>query len=179
MNKILVIILFLFSFYEIDAQIYGGDVCYYIEAGQDLNSSTYIRIFKFAGRKIAQTWGNKNDVTDKIRQSKSFWEDELARKIDKVQNVMEYESSLSTSSREVYSEDWKGDFQYIRTGPLTGYWDCPKVGTRYYAFSTDKKSIIVWRENKNGEIRGDKVHYVRISKSELEPKATNRDFLYE
>lgn len=45
MNKILVIILFLFSFYEIDAQIYGGDVCYYIEAGQDLNSSTYIRIF--------------------------------------------------------------------------------------------------------------------------------------
>lgn len=179
MNKILVIIFFLFSFCKIEAQIYGGDVCFYIEAGQDLNSSTLIRIFKFAGRKIAQTWGHNESVTDKIRQYRNFWEDELAGKIDKNQNVLKYESSLSTSSREVYSQDVVGDFQYIRTGPFTGYWEYPKIGTCYYAFSTDKKSIIIWSENKNGEIKGDKVYCVRINKSELEPKATNRDFLYE
>ena len=38
--------------------------------------------------------------------------------------------------------------------------------------------MIIWQENKSGEIKG-KSYYVKIDKSDLLPKAVNRDFLYE
>ena len=178
MNRIVVFFMMIIAFSKLNAPIYGGEVCYYIEAGEELNSSTYVRVFKFAGEKIVDTGGPKNEVTNKMRQSKTYWEDELERMLDKNQRAS-YESSLSTSYREVYSTDWKGVFTYIPTGGLSGYWGCPKIGTIYYAFALDKKSIILWREDNNGEIKGEKIHYVRINKNELEPKATNRYFLYE
>lgn len=174
MIRIFFFIAFILSFCKVEAQIYKSDVCYYVSAGSDISSSTTIYMVKFSGRRIACASASKSIVTEKLSESSSYWDKDLDELPD---NGFEYNPSLSTSSKEVYSCELTGPSELVGYG-MCFEWRKPKYGYKYRAFSKDTKSMIIWEENKSGEIKG-KSYYVKIDKSDLLPKAVNRDFLYE
>lgn len=178
MIRIFFFIAFILSFCKVEAQIYESDVCYYVSAGSDINSSTTIHMIKFSGRRIVCASDSKSTVTEKFRESSSYYDKKLDKLLENPNNGLNYNTSLSTSSREVYSCKWTGLPELVSTGMFSAEWRTTKYGYAYRAFSKDTKSMIIWEENKHGEIT-DKSYYVKIDKSDLLPKAVNRDFLYE
>lgn len=79
----------------------------------------------------------------------------------------EYDSYLSTSSRDVYKR-YQSPSVYTNN---VGMW-------LYYALSKDRTSLIEWCEQDNG-IMCHKFYSIKISKDDLLPKAANYDFLNE
>lgn len=153
-------------------------MCYYVSAGSDISSSTTIYMVKFSGRRIVCMSDSKSTATEKFSESSSYYDKKLDKLLENPNNGLDYNTSLSTSSKEVYSCEWTGMPVLVSTGMFSSEWRTPKYGYTYRAFSKDTKSMIIWQENKSGEIKG-KSYYVKIDKSDLLPKAVNRDFLYE
>lgn len=178
MFRVLFFIAFILSFCKVEAQIYKGDVCYYVEAGSNISSSTTIYMVKFSGRRIVSESDSKSTVTEKLRESSSYYDKKLDKLLESPKNGYDYNTSLSTSSKEVYSTESLGMPVLVQTGMFSWEWQQPKNGYIYKAFSKDAKSMITWFENNSGEIKS-KSYYVKIDKSDLLPKAVNRDFLYE
>lgn len=179
MRKILFIMLTLLGvFCNVHSQIYNSGICYYIKAGSDLNSSSKIYIAKFSGERVVCWSYTKSEVTTKLRESPSYWENKLNKALQDPSNCFKYNSSLSTSSKEVYSRIWKGEARYVQTGTFSWEWRSQTLGYTYKAFSMDTKSMIAWDEDKSGDIK-DKTYWIKIDVSELSPQAKNYDFLYE
>lgn len=145
------------------AQIYESEICYYANTE---NSNDMYQV-KFMGRTMRLSSHSSSEVRTNLKKSDQYYIEYLD---DKCENK-EYCSGKSTSSREVY----RGHRMVQRLGVM-GYTE--GEGWKYFAFSTDKSSLIVWEEiptNYDGTIQ--KKYYVRVSKEDLLPKAINYDFL--
>ena len=82
-----------------------------------------------------------------------------------------YNITMSTKTREVYRSGKQYEFTPDNTQKMTGY--------SYCAVSKDKNSIILWKENRAGELDGGKNYFIRIDKQYLMPQRVNYDFLNE
>lgn len=158
------------------AQLYSSEACFYIETGKSLESARYISVILFKGDELYTVFKGsitdylgmyKTDVLKYIKEDPSFF-DYLSNN-SKI--VWEYDSSLSTMKRIVYKRYQPANSTWASWG-----YDYPAY-MDYLAISPDKSSFIRWKEEENKI--GSKSYYMRINKSELLPKAVNRDFLYE
>lgn len=162
----------------IKAQLYGNDVFYYVPAGQSISDNTSIYIVFFSGRRICSSEVKRSTVIYKLSQDPHYYVDEARQSLEKGGGG-KYNSSLSTSSRVVYENDWYGSPQNAGTPSDPWRIHQPLLGTYYRAFSKDKSSMIEWRERKNsGEVEN-KTYYKLVDLKEILPKAANHDFLYE
>ncbi len=163
----------------INAQIYGSSEYYYVPAGVNLTDNTQIYVVYFNGHRLVSTEKSRSFVVNKLSESSSYWLREMKRILENPSNGSKYNSSLSTSAREVYENEWYGS-QTSSYDPYSGSWtwNQPVLGKYFKAFSKDKSSMIMWRERKNSSTVQNKTYYKLVSKDELTP-ASNHDFLYE
>lgn len=170
MKKIILIVVMAFVTFCTYAQIYSSEACFYLEAGKDIESNSGWRVVYFKGT-TANECGSISlvSIKNELKNDRNYFENKLKNAVHKQNGfVYHYNSSMSTTKREVYQKV-EPSSQYYWGGPIyAGY-------TQYFAFSKDKSSLITWREQ-NDKI-SDKHEYIRIDKSELLPKAINRDFL--
>ena len=116
MIRIFFFIAFILSFCKVEAQIYESDVCYYVSAGSDISSSTTIYMVKFSGRRIVCTSDSKSTATEKFSESSSYYDKKLDKLLENPNSGLDYNTSLSTSSKEVYSCEWTGMPVLVSTG---------------------------------------------------------------
>lgn len=165
MKKILfVLAMAMFAIY-VKAQLYSSEIHFYIKAGADISdASTMVDVVKFEGNHVYVKLQSVRDIKIALKSNSNYY-DTYVKKHAIVSN---YDSSLSTTKRVVYKyRQYNNGFTFI---PNEDY---------YFAYSMDKSSLITWTETYNGEKDSEEIYYIRINKTELMPKATNRDFLYE
>ncbi len=172
-----------------NAQIYDSDVHYYIKAGDDMNSSTIVKIIKYNGSELKYTSAKLSDFLSKIGRNEDYYEDYLLNKGGKYK----YNSSISTSSREVYEQKREGETQQRHTGQYNYVnlgmgitmpseiivFEKPLFGYNYYGVSPNADTIVYWQEDKNRSNVTNKTYWKEVQLEDLKPKAANRDFLYE
>lgn len=169
MKKYLVLFFVLCLAGAIKAQFSSSNEVYaYIKAGESLDSKPVIQCYIFKDNAVY--WYNPmyNVVTqtyknDPTLSSLFLGSDGRLKRGQK----RKYDGSNSTSARTTYVDQ-------IKTNQYSSYWGYSGDFNRYYSFSKDRESLIMWESNSN--IR---VNYVRIKLSEFAPKTQNRDFLYE
>lgn len=160
------------------AQIYSSEACFYSRAG----SSSVSYVVKFESSKVRIKYGDHS--RENLSKSENFYETKWSEDRSS-EYVYEYDYQKSTSSRVVYKKkaSW-GDCNIVSDNitPWTSHefkfiWS--HNGYEYVAFSKDKSSFIMWREEENdydGKIQ-DRRDYTRVPKEDLLPKAANYDFL--
>lgn len=172
------------------AQIYGSGVYYYVPAGENITRSTTVKIAYFNGRRAYFASSSCGSVLDNINRNSSYFINE-AKKVCRISdeeynstrnyNCFAYDSSISTSSKEVYKKpniSWHGTLSTDMFGRSTmgGYTTTDSYS--YRAVSDDKETLICWDENTSNEIRN-KQYFTRVDVKDLAPKPANRDFLYD
>lgn len=159
------------------AQVYG---CYYfIPSGTELTGSTEVKIVYFSGNTMAYTNKSASTVSSKLSSNSSYWKNNLRNELSRRQSddsSIKYNSSVSTSSYDVYRGDTFGPQRFVQTGQFSYDWVQSKDGGHFfYAISKDKKTLIYWNEPKGTlEVR-DKCYYNRIDESTL--NVDSHDFL--
>jgi len=161
------------------AQLYGSDVYYYVPAGESITDQTIVIPVYFNGENIISYYHFDNfnykriGIIKQLNEDSRYFIDKMKLESEKPNGIWsyKYDSSVSTNSRVVYKRTWHGD------GSLGVYVDV--LGYNYAGFSTDKNSLITWRERKNSGSVESKKYYKRVDVKDLMPKAANRDFLYE
>lgn len=175
MKRFIILLFLVFVCNDLKAQIYHSEVCFYIGAGESLTENTTIFMYSFDGQEIKWINKTKSEITTKLKESPDYWDDWVPNHGISA----EYDSDLSTYSREVYTSTWKGQMTYY-SNPSNimdyGFY-YPTIGTMYRAFSKDLSSFIFWKQRTDSETIVDKKHYKRIDKSELMPNENLYDFL--
>ena len=174
MKKFIAILTVFFTL-SVSAQINDDEVYFYIEAGQELKSSTKIQIIKCDGDILKIASESMSKVSEKLAKSEDFYNEYFLNNGTK----WKYNSSMSTSSKEVYQSSWTSGPNLVQTGQFSCDWVYTKIGMYYRAISTNKESMISWREKDNSSDILDKTYWKRIERKDLKPKSVNRDFLYE
>lgn len=177
------------------AQLYGSDVYYYVPAGESITDQTIVIPVYFNGDNIIFCYHfddnnynyRRSHIIKHLNEDSRYFIDKLKLWSENPSNskYYEYNSSLSTTTREVYEKKWIGNTPHTySTGPVGGpptkwgvYYD--NLGYMYAGFSKDKNSLIIWRERKSTGSIENKKYYKRVDVKDLMPKAANRDFLYE
>lgn len=154
---------------NIHAQIYSSEVCFYIKTGESLENNPGGLIFVlFDGNQLVRSNYTSFYIKNRLREDPNFF-DKYLKNLKCKDCTFEYSSSMSTSKREVYRYRYPGyRDSFLNYAPE---WRC-------IAVSLDKSSLIYWNESDSGAISG-KQYYVRVNKSDLLPKGSNHDFLYE
>jgi len=168
MKRIFFLLFLAFVCNDLKAQIYRSEVCFYIRAGQSLTENTSITIISFDGQTVTCDWKTKSEITAKLKESADYWDDWISNSSSAPYN---YNSDLSTYSREVYSQSL-GENQWTPFGVIS-----TTTSRIYAAFSKDLSSYISWKQKINSETIEDKRHYKRIDKSDLMPNENLYDFL--
>lgn len=158
------------------AQIYHSGVCYYIPAGENLTSSTDVRVVKFTGSRVVLVSASRSTICSNLQDNRYYYEEKLEKDAENPNNGYKYNSSLSTTSKEVYYDKWTSWPPRWVPDMWGGHNVYDELGYWYRAFSKDLKEMIFWKETKSGNIV-DKMYFIRISEEDLKPKAVNRDFL--
>ncbi len=170
------------------AQLYGSDVYYYVPAGESITDETIVIPVYFNGENIISYYlfddfnYKRIGIIKQLNEDSRYFIDEMKLESEKPNGIWsyKYDSSVSTNSRVVYKRTWHGDSHGYSTGP-GGKWGVyvDVLGYNYVGFSTDKNSLITWRERKSTGSIESKKYYKRVTVKDLMPKAANRDFLYE
>lgn len=198
MNRLVFTILMVLASFHAKAQVYSSEACFYIEAGEDISYTEYVCVLLFKnstlyigtsannlhkyilslksrgeivnkGKGLRREWGG---VTDFLKEDPNYY--------DKLPNyrtyfnscIYEYDSSLSTSKREVYKHVTDAYYSPFHQRRM-------EEEICYIAVAPDKSSVIFWVET-GGRISYGRTYYTRIEKDDLiGGKAINRDFLYE
>ena len=162
------------------AQLYGSDVYYYIPTGQSITNSTSVYVIYFDGRRCFAHEERRSTIVNKLNEDSRYYINYAKRTLENPDNGINYNASMSTSSRVVYQSEWYGSASF-NYDPFSGSgnWNQPVLGYYYKAFSKDKSSMIGWRERKNSGSVESKTYYKQVDVKDLLPKAANHDFLYE
>ena len=147
---------------SVHAQIYHSGVCYYIPAGEDLTSSTEVNIVKFTGSRSIAISDRKSTICSNLQDNRYYYERKLEEYAENPKSGLKYNSSLSTTSKEVYYDTWTSWPPRYIPDVWGGHYDYEKLGYIYRAFSKDLKEMIIWRETKSGNIEGKK-YFIRIT----------------
>ena len=173
------------------AQLYGSDVYYYVPAGVSITDQTLVIPVYFNGDNIVLDYSydcsnyTRKGIIESLNNDSNYLLDKLKLWSENPKNscYYEYNSSMSTSSKEVYERKWKSDWRTVTIPQPFGFPTVQSVrddlGYYYCAFSHDKNSLITWRERKSTGSIESKKYYKRVDVKDLMPKAANRDFLYE
>lgn len=151
------------------AQVYSSEACFYIGAGTDISDDQEsCFVYNFNGNNLYHYVNSLYNMKDKLRNNPNYFEN--GKNMFKGPYI--YDKSRTTNSYYVYTlhhpEKTVNMFTHFVHYPES--FECVAV-------SKDKSSIITWTEEK-GDIHS-KLSFVRIDKKQLQPKAINRDFLYE
>ena len=182
MKKLLLLIAALAITCSVKSQIYSSDPCFYVSVNEDIANASRVGIVMFKGERlyvfVPSGWSysggfqvEKERVVKLLKQNPTSFDNIQNYSKDEQNHKWVYDSSLSTTKREVYK-----NYSPAYYSPFWGRYIDEQ--TEYYAVSPDKSSIIYWVEE-NGRISGTKSYYIKIDKEQLLPKAINRDFLYE
>lgn len=135
------------------AQIYYSDICFYVKSSDSSSTKVYAVEFNGSYAKIAET--SISSVRKNLTNNADYYDDYFLNS----GKECDYNSKLSTTSREVYKSEYDG---YTYFDPIMG---CIQMGYnawQFFAFSLDKDSMIRWEEVKStGQMRN-KVYYKRV-----------------
>lgn len=157
-----------------NAQLY-----YFVKSGTDVTSSTKIMMVYVSGTRCYTTSKTASEISAKLNSDSSYWEDWMSNKLSKADEPYEYDSSLSTSSYEVYKSPWRGQGDFVMTGygdpygtygPSFGVRKGSRIGYYYRGISSDGKTCITWRQRKNSNEVKNKTYWERV-----DPETLNRD----
>ena len=161
------------------AQIYGSEECYYAEAGRSYPDY----VVRFEGsRGVWLKYQNVSTIKSNLAKSSSYYTDETWTDGRNDATLWTYDSSKSTSSREVYSRKKYSQQLNMFGMPYDQYGNLlpsRHSGYEFVAFSKDKSSFIRWSEplnNYDGKVENKRT-YTRVPKIDLLPKSVNYDFL--
>lgn len=172
-----VVMVLLLGALNLEAQVYG---CYYfIPSGTELTGSTKIKIVYFSGNTMAYTDEYASTVSSKLSSNPSYWANTLKKELSRRRSensIITYNSSVSTSSYDVYRGETFGSQRYVQTGPFSYGWVQSKDGGHFfYAISKDKNTLIYWNEPAGSSDVRNKGYYDRIDEGML--KVDAHDFL--
>lgn len=166
MKKLLIAIMVLFFISEeTRAQFYDDDVYFYVKAGETIsNDNTQITIIHFNDKKMFKVCYTSGWIKNELKKNSSYYDNYVKTQQHKYKYCPEY----TTSQRITYIEPGG----YIQLYNIY-------IGNYYWSFSKDRSSLINWREKYNSNEIVGKSYYIRVDKSDLMPKVSNHDFLYE
>lgn len=156
------------------AQLY-----YFVKSGTNVQSNTKIMMVYVRGTKCYVTSKTASEISAKLHSNSSYWEDWMDKKLNKNSEPYEYDSSLSTSSYEVYKSPWRGQGDIVMSSygdPYGAYGlsfattKGPRIGNYYKGISSDGQTCVSWRQKKNSNEVQNKTYYERIDADVL-----NRD----
>lgn len=150
--------------FGMNAQLY-----YFVESGTNVSSNTKVMMVYVSGIKCYSTSKKASEISSKLYSDSSYWEDWMSERLSKADEPFEYDSSLSTSSYEVYSSPWRGEGQWVSDFS----WEKTKgsrIGDYYRGISSDGKTCIVWKQRKNSNEVLNKTYYESI-----DPDILNQD----
>lgn len=175
MKKLLLFLTAVFScIFGTNAQLY-----YFVKSGSDISSNTKIMMVYVSGLKCYSTSKTASEISSKLHSDSSYWEDWMSEKLNKASEPFEYDSSLTTSSYEVYKSPWRGQGSiemigygdpYGAYGPSFGVTKGSRIGDYYRAISADGQTCITWRQKKNSDEVKDKSYWERV-----DPDTLNKD----
>lgn len=107
----------------------------------------------------------------------------MYKQLQKEDEPFEYDSSLTTGSYKVYKSPWRGqgDFVSYEYGPYgcvvptIGVTKGSLIGNYYIGISTDRQTLVTWRQRKNSDEVKDRTYYERVNPDVL--KRDPYDFL--
>lgn len=175
MRKFFLFVVVIFGcVFNINAQLY-----YFVESGKEVTSSTTIMMVYVRGSKMYSASKTASEISSKLHSNSSYWEDWMRKKLRKDDEPYEYDSSLSTSSYNVYKSPWRGQGQIVMTGygspygtygPSFGMTKGSRFGDYYRGISSDGSTCITWRQSKDSdEVKG-KTYWERVN-----PDILNQD----
>ncbi len=160
--------------FGIKAQLY-----YFVKSGTEVSSSTKIMMVYVSGSRCYSASKTASEISSKLHSDSSYWEDWMYNKLQKASEPYEYDSSLSTSSYEVYKSPWRGQGDIVMTGygdpygaygPSFGVTKGSRIGDYYRGISSDGQTCITWRQRKNSDEVKDRTYWERI-----DPDVLNKD----
>lgn len=129
-----------------------------------------------SGTRCYSTSKTASEISSKLHSDSSYWEDWMYSKLQKADEPYEYDSSLSTSSYEVYKSPWRGQGDFVMTGygdpygaygPSFGVTKGSRIGDYYRGISADGQTCITWRQRKNSNEVKDRTYWERVDPDKL------------
>lgn len=160
--------------FSINAQLY-----FFVKSGTDVTSSTKITMVYVSGTRCYCAGKTASEISSKLHSNPSYWEDWMYEKLQNDDEPYEYDSSLSTSSYDVYKSPWRGQGNLVMTGygdpygaygPSFGVTNGSRIGDYYHAISSDGQTRITWRQRENSDEVLDRTYWER-----LDPNILNKD----
>lgn len=152
-NFLFTTLAFCFCALSTSAQIYGGEVCFYIKSGDSSSTKVYAVEFNGSYAKITET--SISSVRKNLSNDSEYYYDFFLNQ----GNEYDYNSKLSTTSREVYKAEYDAN-PYVDM--FTGEIKMSFRAWAFFAFSPDKESLIRWEEVKSSGQMRNKVYYKRV-----------------
>ena len=149
------------------AQIYSSEACFYIPAGENLNSRPTLTIIVFKGNQLLQGGDWLPQAQSRLRDDTNIYE---KRRLDPYYgDIYTYNSSLSTN------------YEYVYTRYVAEYTDSFYPWTRHPSVSSklifNKDNSTLVRMSKHGDGDWNKWYYIRIPKSEVISPGLNNGFI--
>lgn len=160
-NILFTILAFCFCTISASAQIYGGDISFYIKSGDSSSTKVYVVEFNGSYAKITET--SIRSVRTNLSNNPEYYHDFFLN--DGKEYV--YNSKLSTTSREVYKAEYDGN-PYVDM--FTGEIKMSFLAWAFFAFSPDKESLIRWEEVKSSGQMRNKVYYKKVDENYFFPE---------
>lgn len=96
----------------------------------------------------------------------------MSEQLSKADEPYEYDSNLTTGKYNVYKSTWRGEPKAnFSPGWGGGSWSWSKgslIGNYYMALSSDKTTLISWRQRLNSDEVDNKIYWERIDASTLD-----------
>ena len=166
-------------------QVYSNEALFYIRSDRSLdNENEAIIICKFDGDKMYTLHGNKKNIGKQLSEAVSYYDDfdkcyseypgyighnipvpnltgrTRKKGVSMDFDLFEIDTSVPSSSRTVYSNEW--------------FFDQKATNERvFYAVSDDKSSIIRFRMDRDRTKVAGKVYYIKVEKDDILPKSLN------
>ena len=146
----------------IKAQLY-----YFVKSGTEVTSDTRILLVYVSGTRLYSSEANKaSEISAKLHSNSSYWEDWMYKILQKYDEHYKYDSSLSTSSYDVYKCPWRGMGNMALTngvyGPRLSYFKGSQIGDLYYGISSDGRTCIKWKQRKDSDEVLERTYWERI-----------------
>lgn len=148
--------------FSIKAQLY-----YFVKSGTEVTSNTTIMLVYVSGSRLYYSATKRaSEISSKLHSNSSYWEDYMYKLLQDDDEPYKYDSSLSTSSYDVYKSPWRGMGNMAMTsgayGPRFSYVKGSQIGDRYLGISSDGRTCITWRERKDSDEVLERTYWERI-----------------
>lgn len=147
--------------FSIKAQLY-----YFVKSGTEVTSNTTIKLVYVSGTRLYSDTKTASEISSKLHSNSSYWEDWMYKLLQKYDEHYKYDSSLSTSSYDVYKCPWRGMGNMAMTstpyGPRFSYVKGSRIGDLYHGISSDGRTCITWKQRKDSDEVLERTYWERI-----------------